>query len=156
MDDRGLMASDLTQYSEETESIIRCFRCGICCTVYQVRMELPEAQQIAENLGLSWHDFLSTYTDKSWPGVESLLICHHNGACVFLECSETSKMTMCQIHAFRPSSCRNWEASIQQPECQKGLLKDWNLTVSTSGRLEGSDSDLQSFYEFLGSLSMSD
>jgi hypothetical protein len=42
--------------SEPKELPIPCFRCGVCCTRYQVRLSLVETKQIADELGFDWDD----------------------------------------------------------------------------------------------------
>jgi len=141
----GLVLSDS---KVQVEPIIACFRCGICCTEYQVNLSLAEGQRIADRLGLVWEEFLNRYVDKSWPGIKNFLLRKHNGACVFLERMEGSKVTRCRIHAFRPSSCMDWVPSLYRRECQKGLAKYWGLAVSPSGQLEGSTENVREFCYF--------
>jgi Fe-S-cluster containining protein len=124
------------------EPIIACFRCGVCCTEYQVNLSLAEGQRIAGRLGLAWEEFLNRYVDKSWLGIKNFLLRKHNGACVFLEQTEGSKVTCCRIYAFRPSSCMDWVPSLYRRECQKGLAKYWGLAVSLSGQLEESTQNI--------------
>ncbi len=69
---------------EPKELSIPCFRCGVCCTRYQVRLSLVEARQIADELGFDWDEWLDRYVDQRWPGTDSFLLRHCNGACVFL------------------------------------------------------------------------
>ena len=45
----------------QVEPLIACFRCGICCTEYQVNLSLAEGQRIAGRLGLVWEEFLNRY-----------------------------------------------------------------------------------------------
>ncbi len=94
----------LVEGKGQVEPLIACFRCGICCTEYQVNLSVAEGQRIADRLGLVWEEFLNRYVDKSWPGIKNFLLRKRNGACVFLERIEGSKVTRCRIHAFRPSS----------------------------------------------------
>ena len=136
----------------QVEPFMSCFRCGICCTDYQVNLSLAEGQRIADRLGLVWEEFLNRYTDKNWPGNKNFLLRKHNGACVFLERIEGSKVTHCQIHAFKPSSCMDWVPSLYRRECQKGLANYWELAVSLSGQLEGSTQKVREFCDLLESL----
>jgi len=123
----------LVEGKGQVEPLIVCFRCGICCTEYQVNLSLAEGQRIADRLELIWEEFLNRYVDKSWPGIKNFLLRKRNGACVFLERVEGSKVTRCRIHAFRPSSCMDWVPSLYRRECQKGLANYWGLAVSLSG-----------------------
>ena len=129
-----------------------CFRCGICCRRYQVRLSLTEARRIAHELGMSWDDFASQYLDKRWPGTKSLLLRQSHGACPFLEQEEDSAIASCRIHAFRPSSCREWAPGVHRPECQQGLAQYWGLRVDAQGKLKGTALKQQRFQAFLESL----
>lgn len=99
-----------------------CFRCGICCMKYQVRLTTTEAGVLARNLGLSLPEFIDNYTDPRWPGNDTYLLKHENGACVFLQSEGNQIITSCRIHNFRPQDCRNWIAGWDKPECRKGRL----------------------------------
>jgi Fe-S-cluster containining protein len=138
----------LSESKVQVEPLIVCFRCGICCTEYQVNLSLAEGQRIADRLGLVWEEFLNRYVDKSWPGIKNFLLRKRDGACVFLERIEGSKVTRCRIHAFRPSSCIDWVPSLYRRECQRGLAKYWGLAVSPSGQLEGSTQKVREFCYF--------
>jgi Fe-S-cluster containining protein len=146
---RGL---GLVEGEGQVESLTACFRCGICCTEYQVNLSLAEGQRIADRLELLWEEFLNRYVDKSWPGINNFLLGKRNGACVFLERVEGSRVTRCRIHAFRPSSCMDWVPSLYRRECQKGLANYWELAVSFSGQLEGSTQKVREFCDLLESL----
>jgi len=137
---------------EPKELSIPCFRCGVCCTRYQVCLSLVEARQIADELGFAWDDWLDRYVDQSWPGVDSLLLRQCEGACVFLEHVEGSNMTHCLIQPFKPSSCREWKPGLYRRECREGLVKYWQLTVSRSGQLGGAKEKLRDFHSFIESL----
>ncbi len=143
---------DLSKSIGQVEPLMACFRCGICCTEYQVNLSLAEGQRIADRLELIWEEFLNRYVDKSWPGTTNFLLRKNNGACVFLERIEGSKVTRCRIHAFRPSSCMDWVPSLYRRECQKGLANYWGLAVSLSGQLEGSTQKVREFCDLLESL----
>jgi len=136
----------------QVEPLIACFRCGICCAEYQVNISLAEGQRIADRLELVWEEFLNRYVDKSWPGIKNFLLRKHNGACVFLERVKGSKVTRCRIHAFRPSSCMDWEPSLYRRECQKGLANYWGLAVSPAGSIEGTPERVREFCDLLESL----
>ena len=57
-----LHGSSMIQVNErgyETKELsIPCFRCGVCCTRYQVCLSLVEARQIADELGFDWDGWL--------------------------------------------------------------------------------------------------
>jgi hypothetical protein len=61
-------------------------------------------------------------------------------------------MTRCIIQPFKPSSCREWQPSLYQRECQQGLAQCWGLTVNPSGRVEGSKQSLLGFCSFVESV----
>lgn len=100
-----------------------CFRCGVCCTKYQVRLGLIEARQIAAELDIDWDEWLDLYVDRRWPGTDSFLLCHRNGACVFLGQTEVHNVTLCLIQSFKPSACKKWTPSMYRRDCQEGLIK---------------------------------
>ena len=98
-----------------------CLRCGECCCRHQVRLDLGEAVEIAAAMGLTLDDFRSAYADIRWPGTSSLLVRHEGGGCIFLKASNGHSERLCTIHAFKPSSCRDWAPGPLRPECQSGL-----------------------------------
>jgi Fe-S-cluster containining protein len=100
-----------------------CLRCGVCCTRHQVRLGLLESQQIASKMGFGWEEWLDLYTDRRWPGTDSFLLRHCNGACVFLEKTEGSNVTLCLIQSFKPSTCKEWIPGLYRRDCQDGIVK---------------------------------
>jgi Fe-S-cluster containining protein len=151
-----VLGAHITERRYKLEELsIPCFRCGVCCTRYQVRLSLIEARQIANVLGLAWDEWLDSYIDQSWPGIESLLLRRCKGACVFLEQIKDGNMTRCIIQSFKPSSCREWMPSLYQRECQQGLAQCWELTVNSLGQVEGSRQKLLDFYSFIESVGIS-
>lgn len=143
-----------SQY-EQGDYLIPCFRCGLCCSRYLIRLSLVEARSIADKLGLSWGEFLEKYVDQAYPGAESFVIRRCNGACIFLE-YERSNKTRCLIHPSRPSACREWTPSLYRPECQAGLIRYWGLAVSSTAQLQGSCERLLNFRLFLETLASED
>ncbi|MBN1367352.1 MAG: YkgJ family cysteine cluster protein [Dehalococcoidales bacterium] len=127
-----------------------CFRCGVCCRKYQVRVTVGEARNIAEKLGINLTEFLRKYTDPRWPGSDSFLFLHQKGSCIFLREKPGSKTTGCAIHTFRPKDCRDWTPGPERPECQCGLA-DWGLTIKDGG-LSGSEEAIRKFNSFLDTL----
>jgi Fe-S-cluster containining protein len=136
---------------EQKEPLIECFRCGICCSRYQVRLSLVEARRIANELVISWEKFLEKYTDHHWPGTRSFLLTQSHGTCIFLKQGKAGKSTSCLIHQFRPSSCREWKPSQYRPECKEGLDKYWGLKVSPEGKLQGNKVNIKRFQAFFKS-----
>lgn len=125
-----------------------CFRCGICCRSYQARINLAEAKYIANRLKISWDGFLTNYVDSRYLGEEQFLLRQEHGSCIFLR-QLNAKMTSCQIHPFKPSSCRDWVPSPFRRECQRGLAELWCLKVDENGNLQGDPANLTRFYSFL-------
>ena len=153
---RGFSVSHVNERDYKPKELsIPCFRCGVCCTRYQVRLSLVEARQIANELGLAWDEWLDLYVDQSWPGTNSLLLRRCKGGCVFLEHIKGSNMTRCIIQPFKPLSCREWRPSLYQRECQQGLAQCWGLTVNPLGQIEGSRQKLLDFYSFIESVEFS-
>jgi Fe-S-cluster containining protein len=137
---------------EKVKSDLPCFRCGICCTGYQIYMYRDEANILAERLGITLMEFENDYLDPHWPGVDTVVIRHYAGRCPFLDQPADSIMGLCRIHAFKPFCCREWHASLDRKECQQGLSRYWGLSVNESGELTGSPEDVlcfQTFLEFL-------
>ncbi len=131
---------------------MQCFRCGVCCVKYQAYLTLKEAKRIAREMGEPWELWRAKYTDPRWPGTESLLLIHQNGACIFLKHNDNGKMTACLIHPVRPAACKEWLAGWAQPECREGLLKNWELTVNRQGDIEGPAEKIRDFAAFIASL----
>lgn len=129
-----------------------CFLCGECCSRFQVRLEADEARRIARELGLGWDEFLDKCIDPRWPGTESFLLRHVAGGCLFLDRDPIRRTATCRIHAFKPSACQEWQASPEKPECCDGLMANWGLTVTPSGRVQGPDATVQEFRSFLEEL----
>ncbi|MBI2857960.1 MAG: YkgJ family cysteine cluster protein [Chloroflexi bacterium] len=137
-------------FSEEAAAPFECFRCGICCMKYQVRVNRGETKRIADYLGLSLEEFVDRYADRRWPGQDSLLR-HVNGACVFLEYDETDRVNNCHIQPVKPNACREWMPDLHRPECREGLAEYWQLSVSPSRGIEGPVDKLDRLRAFLQS-----
>jgi hypothetical protein len=146
------MVPGLSEDKKQIRSFMACFRCGICCTEYQVNLSLAEGQRIADRLGLVWEEFLNRYIDKSWPGIKNFLLRKRNGACVFLERVEGSKITSCLVYPVRPSSCIDWVPGLHRRDCQRGLANYWGLVVSPSGQFEGPTQKVREFRDLFTSL----
>ena len=130
---------------------IPCLCCGMCCMGYRVCLSLAEARRIAEGLGVAWHEFQDRYVTKCWTGADSFYLRQCDGVCVFLK-QRGSHRTVCLIHSFRPSACREWTPSLYRRQCQVGLTRHWGLRVSSSGEIQGPEEKLQDFRSFWGSL----
>ena len=163
MNSMGLLAPETSEVNRSScqelmirevlsSPLIPCFRCGVCCTRYQVRLSLVEARRIADQLSIAWPEFQDRYLDQCWPGVVSFLLRQRGGTCVFLKCEEGNHKASCLVHRFRPSSCRDWTSSLCCRDCQAGLTKHWGLSLSPSGQLQGPEEKLRDFHSFLESL----
>ncbi len=125
-----------------------CIRCGVCCSVYQVRLGPSEARIIADAMGMDYWDWVGRYCDPRWSDPRSHLIQHDDGGCVFLDHSGGGT-SLCRIYGVRPVSCREWAAGIFKPACQEGLKRFWHIEVDASGALRGSPEDIARLREFL-------
>ena len=138
--------------SEQTKTLLECFRCGVCCIKYQAPLNSFEAGLIADYLEHPLEIFLDRFTDHRWPAGPESLLCHLNGACVFLNREQDGKLNNCRIHPVRPKACRDWQPGIDRQECRDGLAQCWQLSVNSSGQLEGSREKLNEFQSFFKSL----
>ena len=138
---------------EQEEAEIPCFFCGECCRKYRVKVNLAEARQICEGLGLNWYIFRSNYVEPSEGGPDSFYLRQRDGACIFLMKRGGKYLQyMCLIHIWKPTACREWNASLSREECRKGLLKYWGLTVTPAGQLQGSEEAANACQQFLKSI----
>jgi Fe-S-cluster containining protein len=131
---------------------VLCFRCGVCCKKFQVRVDMVEARRIADNLEVDWGTFKSTYLDDRWPGAESFLFRHNQVGCIFLEHKKGSRVSSCTIHNIRPSSCREWIPDWHRTECREGLLVYWGLSADSEGNFVGDQREVDQFNSFLQQL----
>lgn len=128
-----------------------CFRCGECCTRYQVLMDEPEMKQVAEFLGISPEKLKEEYTDLRWPVPGKFLLRHRdNGGCIFLV--HHGKETLCSIHITKPQACRDWTPAFSRKECSLGLARIWGLAMNEAGKLCGSEADKVAFTEYKRSI----
>lgn len=126
-----------------------CIRCGVCCSMYQVRMSKAEGLRIALHMGLDFYDWVGRYCEPRWPDPRSYLIRHENGACVFLQRQEHERFALCRIYSVRPYACRDWAAGPYKPACAEGLERLWNVTVDEEGSLQGTREAVQRMRLFL-------
>ena len=93
-----------------------------------------ELAWLCENMGISVWEVIDAASSKPFgympfypgPGIKNFLLRKRNGACIFLERIEGSKVTRCQIHAFRPSSCMDWYPAWTGGSVRKDLLSREN------------------------------
>ena len=137
--------------STEARFSTSCFRCGECCTRYQVLVEDGEMRQIAEYLGITLEKLKADYTDPRWPVPGKFLLRHRdNGGCIFLV--HQGKEALCSIHLIKPRPCRDWTPALSRKECGLGLARVWGLAASESGELCGAEHDIKSFLEYMQSI----
>ena len=128
-----------------------CFRCGECCTRYQVLLDEFEIEQVAGYLGISSAKLKADYTDPRWPVPGKYLLRHRdNGGCIFLV--RHGKEALCSIHVSKPRACRDWIPSLSRKECSLGLTRVWGLAANESGELCGAEHDKYTFLEYLRSI----
>jgi Fe-S-cluster containining protein len=140
-----------SQPTPDSEYLDDCFRCGECCTRYQVLLEHGEMEQIAMYLGISQERLKTDYTDPRWPVPGKFLLRHRdNGGCIFLV--HQGKEALCSIHTAKPGACRDWNPSISRKECSQGLARVWGLAANEKGELCGAEHDKQAFLEYLKSI----
>ena len=89
-----------------------CTQCGRCCTVPGfVWVEHQEMEEIAELLGMPFHEFTRTYVRRV--GRRYSLIEKATRECVFWQ--GTGPERGCQIYSARPSQCRTfpfWDENL--------------------------------------------
>ncbi len=130
-----------------------CFCCGVCCSGYQVQMDLAEARRVAGSLGVPWHEFVDEYADPRWPGRDTTFVLRHvAGKCVFLDQEADSGIGLCRIHAFKPTVCIQWKASAERKECRQGLSRFWDLRIEENGQIVGAPDALLSFHAYLDTI----
>jgi len=128
-----------------------CFRCGECCTRYQVLLDEFEIGQVAGYLGISSEKLKADYTDPRWPVPGKFLLRHRdNGGCIFLV--HHGKEALCSIHIAKPKACRDWTPALSRKECSQGLARVWGLAANENGELCGAGHDKQTFLEYLKSI----
>lgn len=147
------MASDgACGHSMEADSSeFRCVLCGICCSVYQVCISHEEAASIAAHMSMDFYEWVGMFCDPRWHDARSYLIRHDVGRCIFLRRGENRRIATCGIYQFRPSSCRDWEASLNKPECIEGLRRYWKVGVDADGNVCGSAVSMARLRAFLAS-----
>ena len=127
-----------------------CFRCGECCTRYQVLLDDAEMEQVATYLGISMEKLRDDYTDPRWPVPGKFLLRHRdNGGCIFLV--HHGREALCSIHIAKPRACRDWTPGLSRTECSHGLAYVWGLAASEAGELCGAKHDREAFLEYLRS-----
>jgi Fe-S-cluster containining protein len=128
-----------------------CFRCGECCSRYQVLLDKEEEIRLSEYLDMPLGEFIGKYTDPRWPGIDRYLIKQISGKCVFLK--SKGNEFLCSIHEVKPRPCQEWSPGLSRIECRSGLRKCWNVIAADDGKtISGSVYDVEAFQKFLDSL----
>jgi Fe-S-cluster containining protein len=128
-----------------------CFRCGECCTRYQVLVERDEIDGMSGYLGIKPSDFLRDYTDTRWPVPGKSLLRHRdNGGCIFLVLR--GREALCSVQSVKPKPCRDWAPALSRKECRQGLARVWGLALNEKDELCGTEHDKAVFLEYLESL----
>ena len=139
--------------AEASAPSFECILCGICCSVYQVRISREEAATLADRMSMEFYEWVGRYCDPRWHDSRSYLVRHEGGHCVFLERRDDRRTALCSVYDVRPSSCREWQAGMDKPECQEGLRRYWHVQVDGDHRLAGTPLALSRLRAFLDSLS---
>ena len=140
-----------SKYSREGNFSTRCFRCGECCTRYQVLLDEFEIGQVAGYLGISAAKLKTEYTDPRWSVPGKFLLRHRdNGGCIFLV--RQGKEALCSVHIAKPGACRDWYAALSRKECSLGLAHIWGLAANENGELCGAEHDINAFTEYMRSI----
>ncbi len=126
---------------------IPCLRCGTCCSLYQPLVTDEESQRIADYLGMPLKTFWEQYSDPRWPIPGKHLIKHEDGHCALMQIE--GKQHLCMVHLVKPDDCREWQESLEKKECKKGLLDQWNLTVSEDKTIVGDAKDQKRLANYL-------
>jgi Fe-S-cluster containining protein len=130
---------------------IECFRCGICCIRYRPKVTNDEIKLIARRLGLPPQLFASRYVGLAANSRVYVLQNRSNKCPFFSRDIETGK-GKCDIYDFRPAACRNWLASLSNPECREGLTRSKTRSaILLPGELYSSPEELQKFCSSLRS-----
>lgn len=119
--ERAVLMTTEEEITTAEETPIPCFRCGICCTCYQPPLLPEDIESIASALGISRSECISSYALKV-PTKEGYLLRKTGRGCVFLSLDEDEK-ARCAIYPSRPQACREWQPSLSQPACVKGLAR---------------------------------
>ena len=99
---------------------IPCYRCGLCCIFFLIKLSTIDIHVLAQGLGISRRDFARKYVKKTPVGP---VLKQDRDDCVFLKHVEADGRAECSVYDFRPEVCRNWVPSLSRPECREGLRR---------------------------------
>ena len=98
---------------------VPCFRCGLCCIGFLVKLSGKDINLLSRGLGISKADLMRKCVRKTPVGP----VLRQNGDdCVFLT-HDARNATGCIAYAFRPEVCRSWVPSLFRQECQEGMRR---------------------------------
>ena len=129
-----------------------CILCGICCSVYQVRITAEEAAALASHMSMGFYDWVGRFCDPRWYDSRSYLVRHEDGHCIFLKRGSDRRTFLCSVYDLRPGSCREWQAGLDKPECVEGLRRYWRVAVNGDGNMIGAPGALSRLHDYLQSL----
>ena len=104
----------------ENRKAVPCFRCGLCCTYFLIKLTNQDIRVLAQGLGLTRREFMGKFVKKTPVGP---VLRQKGNDCIFLDQDETRAVSGCSVYPFRPEVCRNWVPSLSRSECQEGLRR---------------------------------
>jgi Fe-S-cluster containining protein len=97
-----------------------CFRCGLCCTGYLVKLTSRDIRALSHHLGITTSGFVREYTRRIPLG---LVLKQTDDMCVFLSYEQDTTSAGCAVYASRPEVCQSFVPSLHRGECLAGLKK---------------------------------
>ena len=123
---------DFTGYNnspmDSEVDLMKCLRCGVCCTMHQAIASCEETQRIISFLKITMREWEKLNSEPRWHSDNSYLIRHSNNACIFLK--RANNVSYCDINPVKPSCCTDWTPSLNKKECCNGLVKYWESTLN--------------------------
>ena len=124
-----------------------CFRCGVCCTNYLVKLTARDIRVLARQFGVSSGGFLRKYARKTPLGP---VLRQTGDRCVFLSYERDTAVASCAVYASRPEVCCDWVPSLYRAECLAGLRKlGKSQTVLLPTEIYASEDDTSRLYSLL-------
>jgi Fe-S-cluster containining protein len=87
----------LKRIAEDVEEVTDCTACANCCRVATTQISERDSARLAKYLGLSLHQFLCDFTQKTEE--EGRILKRNQHGCVFLEGN------LCSVYEARPNTC---------------------------------------------------
>ena len=101
---------------------------------------------------MEFYEWVGRFCDPRWHDSRSYLVRHEGDHCVFLKRGEDRRTFVCSVYSVRPSSCREWRAGLDKPECREGLRRYWRVHVDDDRQLSGTPAALACLQRFVESL----